>query len=77
MSFLVAMRANRSDGAGDALLPGIVISVVPEAVIVVGALLLGQGVDRAVIAAVALCSLPEAMGATRHSAPPACSGGNR
>ncbi len=38
--------------------------MVPEAVIVVGALLVGHGVDRAVIAAVALCSLPEAMGAT-------------
>ena len=57
------------------MLPGIVTSVVPEAVIIVGALLLGHGVDRAVIAAVALCSLPEAVAATermqRRGTPPA------
>ncbi len=75
VSFLVATRADRVDGSGGALLPGIVVSVVPEAVIIVGALLLGHGVDRAVIAAVALCSLPEAVAATermqRRQTPPA------
>ncbi len=66
LSFVVATRADRSADSGGGILPGIVISVVPEAVIIVGALLLGHGVDVAVIAAVALCGLPEAVAATER-----------
>ena len=66
LSYAVATRADRSADLGGGILPGIVISVVPEAVIVVGALLLGHGVDIAVIAAVALCGFPEAVAATER-----------
>ena len=66
LSYVVATRADRSADSGGWILPGIIISVVPEAVIVVGALLLGHGVDIAVIAAVALCGFPEAVAATER-----------
>ena len=66
LSYLVARRADRLAGSREGVLPGIIISVVPEAVIVVGALLLGHGVDIAVIAAVALCGFPEAVAATER-----------
>ena len=65
-TFVVATRMDRSEGSSGPMLPAIVTAVVPEAVIIVGALLLGHGVDRAVIAAVALCGLPEAMEATEQ-----------
>lgn len=64
LSYMVTMRAHYTERSSGALLVSIAVSAVPEAVIIVGSLLLGHGVDVAVVAAVALCSFPEAVAAT-------------
>jgi zinc transporter, ZIP family len=66
LSFLVATRVDRGGQSTGSVLPSIVISAVPESVIIVGGLLVGHGIDVAIIAAVALCSLPEAVAATER-----------